>query len=239
MSSVEGDAGNERSAADAECRTASSSSSCFVVFEGIDGSGKSTQAALLARRLQKEGGGDLEVLHTREPTKDLASIIAAGSAVRWTPEDYLIAFCVDREIHASSIITPALNKPKTVVVCDRYMHSSFAYQGAQGVSDDMLSIFHRRYCKSAPVPDVVILLDCPVDVAARRRAKRGEAEDQVFERDDGYQEAVRQRYLKMAEESPAVFVVVPSSADQEETHRLVWEALRGRILPLPLALMGQ
>jgi dTMP kinase len=228
LSSIKGDVRNEGSTTD----EVASPSSCFVVFEGIDGSGKSTQAALLVRRLQKEGTYR-EVLHTREPTKDLASIIAAGSAKRWTPEDYLIAFCVDRELHASSIIAPALNKPQTVVVCDRYMHSSFAYQGAQGVSDDMLSILHRRYCKSAPVPDVVVLLDCPVDVAAQRRAKRGGVADQVFERDDEFQEAVRQRYLKMAEGSPALFVVVPSSADQDETHGLVWETLRSRILPRP------
>jgi dTMP kinase len=135
--------------------------SLFIVFEGIDGSGKSTQAAKLADRL---AGLGIPVLLTSEPSDGPTGLVIRSLASRPSPEEEERLFTEDRRDHVSRVILPALAKGKTVI-CDRYVYSSAAYQGARGL--DPATLINRNML-FAPRPDVIFLLEIPVDVALER-----------------------------------------------------------------------
>lgn len=142
----------------------------FFVFEGIDGSGKTTQARLLAEALRRRG---LEVVLTREPSEGSLGIwlrrYLALSPRRLSPEVELAWFMADRREHVENLIRPALAQGKTVI-SDRYFYSSMAYQGALGLDPEEILAAHRDLVVE---PDVVILLTLPLGEALARR--RGQA----------------------------------------------------------------
>lgn len=143
----------------------------FIVFEGIDGSGKSTQAALLARALENAGR---EVFATREPTADSPAAlrlreIAKGAREGFTLADEVALFFEDRAWHVEHQIAPALASG-AIVVCDRYWYSTAAYQGALGA--DAKDIAEKSRAQF-PVPDLVVYLRVPPEHAfGRIRANR-------------------------------------------------------------------
>lgn len=141
---------------------------CFIVFEGIDGAGKSTQAKLLARRLAELG---IPVLLTAEPSDGPVGQIIKSLTTRLEAEEEARLFTEDRRDHVERVILPALLEGRTVI-CDRYVHSSVAYQGARGV--DQAAILSAQ-SPFAPQPDVIFLLEIPADIALARidSARRG------------------------------------------------------------------
>ena len=141
---------------------------CFIVFEGIDGAGKSTQAKLLARRLADLG---IPVLLTAEPSDGPVGQIIRSLTTRLEAEEEARLFTEDRRDHVERVILPALLEGRTVI-CDRYVHSSVAYQGARGV--DQAAILSAQ-SPFAPQPDVIFLLEIPADIALARidSARRG------------------------------------------------------------------
>jgi dTMP kinase len=152
-----------------------SSGSLFIVFEGIDGSGKSTQTRMLADALTKKG---IPVLLTSEPSDGPVGTSIRSLKERLTPEEELKLFNEDRRYHVKQVIEPALDTGKTVI-CDRYYYSTAAYQGAQGIDphkiiDENLEIF--------PKPDIAFLLTIPVDEAIARISERNSQELAVFEK---------------------------------------------------------
>jgi dTMP kinase len=144
----------------------------FIAFEGIDGTGKTTQIEMLASVLESQG---MTVVATREPTdgqygRKIRALFQDRSSV--TPEEELKLFIDDRREHVREIIAPALADGK-VVLTDRYYFSTAAYQGAVGHDPQMIL---RENEKFAPIPDLVIILDAPVAVGVHRVQKiRGEA----------------------------------------------------------------
>lgn len=142
----------------------------FIVLEGIDGSGKTTQARLLAEALRHEG---YEVVLTREPSDGPLGRwlrrYLAGSPRRLSPELELAWFMADRREHVENLIRPALEHGK-IVISDRYYCSSMAYQGALGLDPEEILAVHRDLVIE---PDVVILLTLPLGEALARR--RGQA----------------------------------------------------------------
>ncbi len=142
----------------------------FVAFEGIDGTGKSTQLQLLADYLRSRG---LEVVETREPTdgpygRRIRELYVDRG--RCTPEEELELFIQDRKQHVAEVIAPALAAGKAVLT-DRYYYSTAAYQGAAG--GDPESIFAAN--SFAPVPDLVLLLTMDPEVSVQRiEQSRGE-----------------------------------------------------------------
>jgi len=135
----------------------------FIVFEGIDGSGKSTQIDLLADSLTSRGH---QVVTTREPTEGpfgqkIRALYLNRSSV--TPEEEIELFIQDRRQHIEKIIDPALADAK-IVLCDRYYFSTAAYQGAAGGDPNEIMARHHF----APIPDLVIIIEIPPRLSINR-----------------------------------------------------------------------
>ncbi len=147
----------------------------LLAFEGIDGSGKSTQASKFVAWARARG---LEVIATREPTDGPwgKKIREARFTARMSPEDELAAFIADRQEHVAALIRPALARGALVVI-DRYYYSTIAYQGARGLDPRTLLEKNRAF---APVPDLVVLVDVDPQAALERIASRGQGTD-LFE----------------------------------------------------------
>ncbi len=141
----------------------------FIVFEGIDGSGKSTQARLLADKLHL---ANIPVILTAEPSDGPIGCLIRTLKTRPAPEEERRLFTQDRKDHISRIITPAL-KNGISVICDRYVYSSVAYQGAGGIDPRQILEENREF---AVEPDITFFLHIGVDEALSRIAEgRGEA----------------------------------------------------------------
>ncbi len=133
----------------------------FVTLEGIDGAGKSTLADRLCDHLEELG---LSVVFTAEPTQGPYGQIIRKANKRFSVQDEIELFAKDRADHLTKIIAPALEQGATVI-CDRYIHSSLAYQGARGVSPKTIL---AAQSDSLIKPDLVIMLDIPVNLAFQR-----------------------------------------------------------------------
>lgn len=192
----------------------------FVVLEGGDGSGKSTQVPLLAARLRDAGR---EVAVTREPGgtdlgAQVRALVLGGGAVDPATEALLIA--ADRAEHVAAVVRPALDRG-AVVVSDRHVPSSLAYQGvARGLGVDevvRLSAWATRGLE----PDVVIVLDVPPGEAARRRAG---PQDRMEREPDEFRAVVNQAYRDLAPRFG--WTVVDGTAPVDVVADAVWKAVR-------------
>ena len=150
----------------------------LIAVEGIDGAGKTTQAAAIAERL---GAVGFEVIRTKEPTGGAWGRLLRGSAAtgRLSADEELDAFVNDRVEHVAAVIGPALARGAVVIV-DRYYFSTVAYQGARGL--DAVQIQSRNEA-IAPVPDVLVLLRTDASVGVARIRARGDVANH-FEREE-------------------------------------------------------
>lgn len=169
----------------------------LLAFEGIDGSGKSTQARLVAE--WAEGLG-LDVVRTREPTDGPwgRKIREARFTARLSPDDEVDAFVNDRREHVETKLAPALARGALIIV-DRYYYSTVAYQGARGFDARALLARNRAF---APKPDLVVLVDLDPREALSRVHARGQGAD-LFETLDELTR-VRANFLALAEPHVAV-----------------------------------
>ncbi|QJA05994.1 dTMP kinase [Thermosulfurimonas marina] len=145
----------------------------LLVFEGLDGSGKSTLAQEVARRLKAQG---LPVVLTQEPSggewgQKIREHLTKGTPL--SPQAYAELFFRDRWEHAEKLLIPALLQGK-IILCDRYYPSTLAYQGSQGLS---LQGLWRRNETVAPVPDLVVFVDLPLEEALQRIKRRGQGRE--------------------------------------------------------------
>ncbi len=140
----------------------------LIVFEGIDGTGKSTQIAGLRRFLEGRG---IAVVQSYEPTNGKWGRIVRESASkgRLPVDEEVDLFLKDRRQHVEELILPALSKGQWILL-DRYYISMMAYQGARGLDVEQIRKLNEEF---APVPDLVIWLDIPVEEAHRRIGDRG------------------------------------------------------------------
>jgi dTMP kinase len=179
----------------------------FIVIEGIDGTGKSTQAHLLGDWFTAQGR---EVVISREPTdqpwgKKLRESAATG---RLSPEDELQYFLKDRRQHVEELIAPSLAAGK-VVILDRYYFSSMAYQGARGFDPVEIRRLNEEF---APVPDLLLILDLDVDSAYSRIGARGDSANEFEKRES--LERCREIFLSLKDEPFAR--VIDSHGDIDE-----------------------
>ncbi len=133
----------------------------FVVFEGIDGCGKTLQAEMLAGTLTNEG---FRVLLTAEPSEGPIGMKIRSLDVRPAPEEEAQLFTEDRRDHVKRVILPALKEGR-IVICDRYVYSSVAYQGARGIEPSSIIAKNQPF---ALQPDLIFLIEVPVEIALRR-----------------------------------------------------------------------
>jgi len=190
----------------------------LIAFEGGEGSGKSTQARLLAERL----GAVL----THEPgaTKlgaALRALLLDGDQVDPRAEALLMA--ADRAQHVAEVIAPALARGETVVT-DRYLYSSLAYQGF-GRGLDLDAVRALSEFASAPPADVVVLVTVPATV---REQRLGRALDRIESADAAFHERVEAGFRHLAAGDPARWVVVDGTGTVEEVAARVWEAFSQR-----------
>jgi len=197
----------------------------FVTFEGIEGSGKSTQLARARARLEALG---LPVLATREPGgtavgKQLRRILLESSG-RLDPAAELLLMVADRRQHLTETIEPALARG-AVVLCDRYADASRAYQGAgRGLGEATVDALHRTFAPLAP--DRTYLFDCPVEAALARVAARSGASADRFERESfSFHRRVRAAYRRRARREPRRIAVLDATRSEHAVFESLWRDL--------------
>lgn len=191
-------------------------SGAFIVFEGPDGAGTTFHSHKLAERLQREGK---EAVLTFEPSdgkfgKEIRGILEEGIYI--DPAELQKLFCEDRRLHLETVIQPALHAGK-VVVCDRYVPSTFVYGEASEVSLPQLTQWNEGF----PEPDLLFVLLPPLELIAER-LKRRESDD-PFEK-EYFQKYVYDGYQKYAKEHPEA-VVIDTSGGKEEVEEMIWKTV--------------
>lgn len=203
----------------------------FITLEGPEGSGKSTQAKMMIRRLAELG---IEAMYTREPGgtalgEEIRNILQhdqAGEAPCERAE--LLLFEASRNQLVEKVIRPALEKG-TWVICDRFMDSTTAYQGyGRGLPVDEVKSIHH-FTINGMEPDLTLLLDLEVETGFERIAQRflelGESADRFEQEERSFHERVRQGYLKLSQEEPNRFRIVDASQTPEVVSSAIWTLL--------------
>jgi dTMP kinase len=191
----------------------------FLTFEGIEGSGKSTQAALLKDFLEERG---LDVLVTREPGgspigEQIRSILLDPDNRGMVPLAELLLYEASRCQHVEAVIRPALEDGKTVI-CDRFFDASTAYQGyARGLGIEMVEELNL-VATGGRKPDLTVVLDLPVDIGLKRL---GRSLDRIESEAVEFHERVRQGYLRIADGEPDRVKVVNATGSVDDTFSYV------------------
>ncbi|MGA2412541.1 MAG: dTMP kinase [Candidatus Binataceae bacterium] len=206
----------------------------FITFEGGEGTGKSTQAGLLAVRFEGMGLG---VLRTREPggspgAEIIRHVLLSGAAKPLGPDAEAMLFAAAREDHVRCAIKPALDAGKWVI-CDRFADSTRVYQGVLGSVDPRLIRGLERVSIGELMPDLTLILDAPVDVTTARMAlRRGNAAADRFEGEGvGFHTKLRDAFLTLARLEPERCVVIDSNAPREHVAKQIWDAVQKRLRP--------
>jgi dTMP kinase len=198
----------------------------FVTFEGIEGSGKTTQIQRLRKVLKAEGR---PCLVTREPGgtaigRQIRAILLDQGNKRIQPKTELFLYLADRCQHVAEKIQPALNRGDWVI-CDRFWDATLVYQGwARGLNMRTLEKL-RPLVLNSLVPDLTLLLDCPVTVGLPRAWKRiqrsapGQRESRFEEEAQAFHDKIRQGYLFLARREPQRFRVLDATQTPEKIHQ--------------------
>jgi dTMP kinase len=178
----------------------------FIVLEGIDGTGKSTQARKLAEHFIDKGR---TVALSREPTDGPWGTLLRNSAEtgRLSPVEELETFLKDRRQHVEELIAPALTAGN-VVILDRYYFSTMAYQGVRGFDPQKIREDNEAF---APVPDLLLILDLDVDTALKRIGSRGDTANEFEQRAN--LERCREIFLSVRDEPFARVIDASASPD--------------------------
>ncbi|MBL7979121.1 MAG: dTMP kinase [Bacteroidetes Order II. Incertae sedis bacterium] len=194
----------------------------FISFEGIDGSGKTTQAHLLTKRLQASGK---EVLLLREPggtdVSEKVRAILLDSSLHIVPFSEMLLFSAARRQLCETVILPALHAGK-VVICDRYLDSTIAYQGyGRTVADPNWVHQFQLAVTDNLLPSRTYLVDVPITLATQRRRIR--TADRIEQSGQAFFERVRSAYIQMAEQEADRFRSLDGTLSPEAIHNLIWQ----------------
>lgn len=202
----------------------------FLTFEGIDGSGKSTQARRLAETLRATGR---EVVLTREPggspgAEEIRRLLVEGAADRWSPETEILLFTAARRDHLEKTIRPALERG-AVVISDRFADSTRIYQGAaRGELRDLVDQLHTLMIGREP--DLTLILDMDPALALSRGLARDSGEDRFESMGQGFQDRLRTGFIQLARRFPLRCRMIDGNRDPdlvaEEIKAVVERALR-------------
>ncbi|HSA06539.1 MAG TPA: dTMP kinase [Candidatus Gastranaerophilales bacterium] len=199
----------------------------FITFEGIDGCGKSTQLDLAAKYLETKG---IDLIKTRDPGGT-----PLGCKIREILLNYdgnvasyceLFLYLADRAQHVEEKILPAL-KLKKLVLCDRYVDSTMAYQGyARGLGAEQILNLNNIVAKSL-MPDLTFVFDVSLETS---RQRVGDKKDRLESEADEFHKKVREGYLDLAEKFPERIVIIDANKDISEVEKNVIEVLNKRVL---------
>ncbi len=194
----------------------------FVTFEGVEGSGKTTQARRLAEALSARG---VSVTLTREPGgtplgERLRDILLDLGQSGMLPEAELFLYMASRAEHVAGVIEPALSRGD-VVIADRYGDASVAYQGGGRELGTSLVKSLNEVATRGVKPDVTFLLDLAPGVGLGRLSRRGGGRDRIESEELAFHERVRSAYLSAAKREPSRFVVLDGGLSEDAIAKAV------------------
>jgi len=198
----------------------------FISCEGGEGSGKSTQLALLAKAFAKAG---LPYVQTREPggsvgAEQIRSLLVNGKTDAWDPVAETLLFYAARLDHVNKLIKPAMMKGKTVL-CDRFADSTRVYQGiGKGLTQHYIDELHHLTLGNF-MPDLTLILDIDPVIGLKRAAARHGHETRFESMDIDFHHAVRAGFLTIAQCEPERCVVVDAGRSQADVHAHMIEAM--------------
>lgn len=201
----------------------------FISFEGIDGSGKSTQARALAEMLRGQGR---DVVLTREPggspgAEEIRRLVLEGDRDRWSAETEILLFTAARRDHLERVIAPALAAGK-MVICDRFADSTRMYQGL-GRGDLRAVVDQLHALMIGREPDLTILIDIDPATGLGRALSRGGTEARFESFGEDLQARMRAGFLALAAEFPERFVVIDGGRDMAAVAADVARAVAARL----------
>lgn len=202
---------------------------CFITFEGGEGSGKSTQIRLLADRLRPTGR---KLILTREPGgtpsgEAVRGLLVSGDVARWSALAEALLNNAAREQHLIELIRPALAQD-AIVLCDRFMDSTRAYQGhAGGCAPGFIAALEQAVVgETRPTRTLVFDLDPAIGLARARDRGDAAAEDRYERKGLAFHQALRKGFLEIARAEPARCCVIDASKPLEQVAGDVWSAVR-------------
>ena len=205
-------------------------SGLFITFEGVEGSGKSTQIQRLEDRI-KSKIVNVDLLVTREPggtdsAESIRQLLVTGRADKWRAATEAMLMSASRHEHVEHVIRPAIESG-AIVVCDRFYDSTRVYQGiVGGVPEPDIEALNRLACGNL-VPDLTILLDMDVDEGLRRADGRETAETRFESKGVEFHRKVRSGFLELAARHSGRFVVIDAGREID----LVTSDIEAAVLP--------
>ena len=202
------------------------SNGLFITFEGIDGSGKSTQARLLSDTLKSAGES---VIQTREPggstgAEIIRSLLVSGDTDRWSAETEILLFTAARRDHLEKTIQPALDKNQ-IVICDRYVDSTRVYQGVARADlrqtvDDLHSIIIKKE------PDITFIIDTDPKKSLTRGLARNSGEDRFEEFGLEFQKSLRNGFCELSKTAESRCYLINGMRSIEEVSKDIMNVVK-------------
>jgi dTMP kinase len=215
--------------------------SAFITFEGIEGTGKTTQIRRVADWLRSK---DIAFIQTREPggcfiADQIRAVLLDSKNTALSPEAELLLYLASRAQHVTEVVRPALDANK-IVLCDRFADATQAYQGyARGLGSDLVSDINR-YATGGLTPDLTLLLDIPVETGLARARRRADAIEDDSDKEDRFEkehldfhQRVREGYLAIARSHADRVLILDAAGSEDEVFHRVQRAL-GEFLGIPL-----
>lgn len=206
----------------------------FITFEGGEGTGKSTQTAILAEKLRMLG---LAVRLTREPggspgAEIIRHVLLSGAAKPLGPEVEAMLFAAARDEHLTGTIRPALKRGEWVI-SDRFFDSTRVYQGVLGEVDPRLIQSLERITVGGTRPDLTFILDVPAEIGLQRAGRRrGSGEADRFEKENlDFHTKLREAYRQIAAAEPQRCVVIDTTQERDVVAQNIWNIVVTRLDP--------
>jgi len=206
----------------------------FITFEGLDGSGKTTQMRLLSERLRADGRAIYEAVEPGGTAigQQIRRIVLDCANQDLRPTTELLLYFASRAQNVEQCIAPALRAGK-IVLCDRFTDSTLAYQGyARGLGAEIVLALDRIACQGL-APDLTLLIDVDLDTALARTRERNAAaaakETRLDEESREFHHKVRDAYFTIARENAGRFRIVDGRGAPEQVAARVWEDVRPHV----------
>ena len=203
----------------------------FITFEGGEGAGKSTQIIRLNDTLQKHGKS---IVQTREPggstgAEDIRKLLVTGEPDRWSATTETLLNYAARDDHLNNTIRPALNAGH-IVLCDRFMDSTRAYQGAAGGAPQELIKHLETTIIGQTTPDLTFIFDIDPEIGLTRTQSRDHGQEDRYEnKPKAFHQLLRQAFLDIAKSEPKRCVIIDASQSQTDVAAEIWNTVKTRM----------